>query len=340
MADEQLTIASAVIVPEDIDEAIPPAPPPTKRRQSSIDSSVSKRPRLSSDVTDNNKISFARELTRATHPPNSVNERRKSGQAEERKRGQRLFGALLGTLSQSSPSTAQKRRLDIEKKQQAKLKLQSEEYDEKKKKELEDLKAVRQVEQRKFAEQSMHTHHSNLLSMAHFLRTKAEPHLFYKPWELKPEEENEIKLQIAEAESTIALELKRFHDSHQLVESGAPPPEQVDQQQLDGAAANVKEEEEVSPDTGNETETPIVTETVGGSEHVIAESTDGVLKEHSTNDVMLDPPQPQSQPQPPHPDPDTPRKQQGKDETTTLGMFDGADGGEIVFVAEEDTVIY
>lgn len=74
---------------------------------------------------------------------------------EERKRGQRLFGALLGTLSQSSSSTAQKRRTDIEKKQQAKLKLQAEEYDEKKKQRLEALMVVRRREQTKFDKQSV-----------------------------------------------------------------------------------------------------------------------------------------------------------------------------------------
>ena len=74
---------------------------------------------------------------------------------EERKRGQRLFGALLGTLSQSSSSTAQMRRTDIEKKQQAKLKLQAEEQDEKKKQKLEALLVVRRREQRKFDKQSV-----------------------------------------------------------------------------------------------------------------------------------------------------------------------------------------
>lgn len=74
---------------------------------------------------------------------------------EERKRGQRLFGALLGTLSQSSSSTAQKRRTDIEKKQQAKLKLQAEEQDKKKKQKLEALLVVRRREQRKFDKQSV-----------------------------------------------------------------------------------------------------------------------------------------------------------------------------------------
>jgi len=74
---------------------------------------------------------------------------------EERKRGQRLFGALLGTLSQSSSSTAQKRRSDIEKKQQAKLKLQAEEHDEAKKQKLDALMEARRREQRIFDKQSV-----------------------------------------------------------------------------------------------------------------------------------------------------------------------------------------
>ena len=84
-----------------------------------------------------------------------MSERRKSGQLEERKRGQRLFGALLGTLSQSSSSTAQKRRTDIEKKQQTKLKLQTEEENEKKKAKLDALMEVRRREQKKYDRQSV-----------------------------------------------------------------------------------------------------------------------------------------------------------------------------------------
>ena len=88
-------------------------------------------------------------------PQNQLSERRRSGQMEERKRGQRLFGALLGTLSQSSSSAAQKRRVDIEKKQQAKLKLQAEEYDEKKKQQMEAVMQIRRREQKKYDKQSV-----------------------------------------------------------------------------------------------------------------------------------------------------------------------------------------
>ena len=74
---------------------------------------------------------------------------------EERKRGQRLFGALLGTLSQSSSSTAQKRRTDIERKQQAKLKSQADELDEKKRQRLDAIWEVRRREQIKYDRQSV-----------------------------------------------------------------------------------------------------------------------------------------------------------------------------------------
>lgn len=143
------TVASAVVVPEAQE---PSSPQNTlKRRQSSVSESGSKRPRLSIDGNH--------EPDRDPAPPSAAADRRadrrKSGQAEERKRGQRLFGALLGTLSQSSTTAAQKRRIDIEKKQQAKLKLQAEEFDQKQKERLEELMKVRRREQRKFDEQSV-----------------------------------------------------------------------------------------------------------------------------------------------------------------------------------------
>lgn len=88
--------------------------------------------------------------------PEARNERLGGKTAEERKRGRRLFGALLGTLSQSSSSsTAQKRRTDIEEKQQAKLKQQTEEVDEKKKEKLEKLMKARRKEQRVYDWQSV-----------------------------------------------------------------------------------------------------------------------------------------------------------------------------------------
>jgi len=85
----------------------------------------------------------------------SAQGRRASGQAEERRRGQRLFGAVLGTLSQSSASASQKRRADIEKKQQAKLKLRDEELQEQKRRQAEEVLRRRRKDQRKYDEQSV-----------------------------------------------------------------------------------------------------------------------------------------------------------------------------------------
>ena len=179
-------VASAVIVPEA--QEVPS--PSLKRRQSSIsENGESKRRRISYDDEASKQDSIK--------GPEPRNDRLGGGKtAEERKRGRRLFGALLGTLSQSSSSsTAHKRRSDIEQKQQAKLKQQTEEADEKKKEKLETLIKARRKEQRIFDRQSvgfmgerwipglrlilrqLKIQHSNMLAQAHFLRTKAEPRL-------------------------------------------------------------------------------------------------------------------------------------------------------------------
>jgi hypothetical protein len=145
-------IASAIIVPEAI-EPTPEAQSPghgasLKRRQSSTSENDSKRPRLSRDGS-----------TESPAPAKVGDERRearrKSGQVEERKRGQRLFGALLGTLSQSSSSSAAKRRADIEKRQQEKLKQQAEEDSQRQQERLEELKAARKRQQVSFDEQAV-----------------------------------------------------------------------------------------------------------------------------------------------------------------------------------------
>jgi alpha-galactosidase/6-phospho-beta-glucosidase family protein len=49
-----------------------------------------------------------------------------------------------------------------------------------------------------------------MLHMAHFLYTKAEPRLYYKPWEMSPEEEDRVEEQIAEARDVIQRERDEF----------------------------------------------------------------------------------------------------------------------------------
>ena len=56
----------------------------------------------------------------------------------------------------------------------------------------------------------MKARHDNMLHLAHFLHTKAEPRLYYKPWEMSPEEEDRIEDQIAEARDIIQRERDEF----------------------------------------------------------------------------------------------------------------------------------
>ncbi|KAK7566516.1 hypothetical protein IWX92DRAFT_84950 [Phyllosticta citricarpa] len=157
MAEEEPVLASAVFVPDNSPPATsPPRDNPShKRRQSSLSETGSKRPRLSEDNTNNELQDGPPAENTTDRAADRRVDRRRNGNVEERKRGQRLFGALLGTLSQSSSSAASRRRADIEKKQQEKLKLQAEEFDQHKKQKLEDLLVVRRREQKKFDEQSV-----------------------------------------------------------------------------------------------------------------------------------------------------------------------------------------
>ncbi|KAL2373474.1 hypothetical protein RJZ57_002053 [Blastomyces gilchristii] len=225
------TITSAVALPEQ-EESSDSRP---KRRQSPADDNESKRRRLSADnehlepkenQTSSPTATTSKSISNATDQRDA---RRKSGVAEERKRGQRLFGALLGTLSQSSSTAAQKRRADIEKKQQAKLRMQEEEYNRLTRKKQEDLLAMRKKQQRTYDAQSMRLRHSNQLAMAHFLKTSTEPVLYYKPWELRPEEEARIEQQIEDCKAAIAREVEEFEAKNPPSPSD-PVPEQGDNQ--------------------------------------------------------------------------------------------------------------
>ena len=145
-------ISSAVIVPEP--EDLPPPSPSHKRRQSSLShNDPYKRPRL--DTQSSREPNGHSLQPSATSPPRRKSSITGSGAAEERKRGQRLFGALLGTLSQSSTTTAQKRRADIEKKQLGKLQQRDEELEEEKRRKREKLDVIRRKEQKVWDEQSV-----------------------------------------------------------------------------------------------------------------------------------------------------------------------------------------
>lgn len=78
---------------------------------------------------------------------------RRNFSQEEKKRGQRLFGGLLSTLSQTTSNSQQKKRQEIERRQQAKAQLQRAEDDKRRLEKLDRLIHARKIEQVKFDEQ-------------------------------------------------------------------------------------------------------------------------------------------------------------------------------------------
>jgi len=131
-------IASAVILP---DELVAPASPSShKRRQSSASDNNGKRPRLEGD-------SDTRNTEEPVKPAVPVR--------PERGRERRLFGAALGALSQNSASAAQKRRFEIEKRQQAQRRQQDEESEQRKAERITRRKEQRWIEQMQFERASV-----------------------------------------------------------------------------------------------------------------------------------------------------------------------------------------
>ncbi|KAJ5560923.1 hypothetical protein N7535_009120 [Penicillium sp. DV-2018c] len=245
MSEGPETLASAVAVPDQDTE--PQSPELSgKRRKSSIAEYDVKRRRLSSQ----GNISPQSQRRRPSSPGVTASETTEArptrprgvGKEEDRKRGQRLFGGLLGTLSQSSSSAAQRRRADIEKKQQEKLKTQDVQYDELKKRRKQLRDEVRRREKPLYEREAMQTRHSNMLAIAHFLKTRTEPVLYYKPWQSRPGDESIIQQQIEEAKATIAREVAEFEARY--------PPEAFTPEQptLDEPPQQTKEEKTKEPE--------------------------------------------------------------------------------------------
>jgi hypothetical protein len=138
-------IASAVVLP---DEPLPSASPIEqsnghKRRPSSISDESAKRPRLDEDAPNGR-----RESTSQAKPAAPVR--------RERGRERRLFGAVLGALSQAPGTTAaQKRRSEIEKRQLAQRKQESEESEQRKAERIARRKVQRWKEQKRFERESV-----------------------------------------------------------------------------------------------------------------------------------------------------------------------------------------
>ena len=165
------TSASPVAVPEPTEASEKNSENDLKRKQSPEAEQENKRRRLS--VDDETPNSDAAKDTVHQSPSTPVDlaaedsntqdreARRKSARDEERKRGKRLFGGLLGTLSQKSVSTTHQRRAEIEKKQQEKLKAQDEEREEDQRKRQEELDAELAVAEAQWKEESVSLHRSD-----------------------------------------------------------------------------------------------------------------------------------------------------------------------------------
>lgn len=80
---------------------------------------------------------------------------RRNVSLEEKKRGQRLFGGLVSTLSRTASSTQQQRRLEIERRQHEKAQQRRAEDEKRRAEKLEQLKRVRQIEQVKLDERAV-----------------------------------------------------------------------------------------------------------------------------------------------------------------------------------------
>ena len=121
------------------------SPPP----EAHVSTVTSKRGRIDGALNERGAISDA------SHAPKDRGaDRRQSASQEEKSRGKRLFGSFLSTLSQTNaPSSQQKRRQDIERRQHAKVSQQRAEDDKQRQEKLAKLNVARKIEQIRFDEQ-------------------------------------------------------------------------------------------------------------------------------------------------------------------------------------------
>lgn len=124
---------------------------------------------------------------------------------EEKKRNQRLFGSLLGTLSQSGSkaNSAHKKRDEIEARQRERLRREKEEQEAERKRQRVNLVKKRQHEHEKWVVEGLKIKYENMRATAGFLKTLSEPALYYRPWELREDEQEQIKRQKDEVERQI-----------------------------------------------------------------------------------------------------------------------------------------
>ncbi|KAI4747728.1 hypothetical protein E4T50_01950 [Aureobasidium sp. EXF-12298] len=205
-------VASAVVLPDATPSSprrspdrsqSPEARAGTKRRQSSAPRDSPKRQRFSPSPDRPRQEDHA--------PP--ARERRPVKPVDEKKRTQRLFGGLLGGLGQTRPANSQaaKRRAEQEERRRQK----EQELSERQTERLELLNVARRKEQRRVDEASLRIKHESMKAMSNFLATSTEPKLYFKPWELLPEQEDQINRQREDVDVQIDQELDDFDQVRQ-----------------------------------------------------------------------------------------------------------------------------
>lgn len=147
-------------------ELEPQQSPPTnglKRRQSEVSEQENKRLRTSPGKTSPDpETSRARDAPsedrsrrESTKGEQAQEPRRKSSAVNEKDRSRRLFGGLLGSLSQKGDNRTTKRRQEIESRKKAELQRQDDEHVEDKQKRLEQLSEKRRRVKREMQEETV-----------------------------------------------------------------------------------------------------------------------------------------------------------------------------------------
>lgn len=139
---------------------VPPSPASTHKSRSSIDDEYRKRkastpgqrsndefPKRTRQESDDRDFSSHRRGSRADSAAVDSQGRRPSVTQEDKDRGKRLFGGLISALNQTGSSTQQKRRQEIEHRQQLKMREKTAEEDKRRAEKKAELHKTRMEQQ-------------------------------------------------------------------------------------------------------------------------------------------------------------------------------------------------